>query len=815
MFKSYITIALRQLKKQQLYSLIKIGGFALSIAACLLISLYIKDELSYDRQYPHSDRLYRVVGIYKDDEVHRGTSFPAPFSGALMRDFPEVEKAGGIMANPLFYGAGSNQVKAEKQVENTYEEGFTYADQEFMDVLGVPVVYGNPAHLLDEPYTIVITQRKAEQFFPHQNPVGKIFYLNNDRAHPYKISGVIADTRSSALQFDFYLTLKNVVLFPGEADYWGANNHETYVLLKPGVDAKTFVHRMRDQVVAKYMIPVMRESGNKNAAEEVKKVNLELQPINDIYLRSYGIGDDLPRHGDIRFVWMFGGIAAFILVIACINFINLSTARSANRAKEVGLRKVVGSNRGSLIKQFLAESLVYSLFSFLLAVALAWAILPWFNRLAAKSLTMPWGQWWLYPVMLVAAFLIGIAAGLYPAFYLSDFKPIKVLKGQIARGSRNNALRSVLVVFQFTTSIILIIGTLVIYRQMQYILHRKVGFDKDQVLLIQGTNTLSDPNAFKEELSGLAQVKSVSISDYLPVSGGKRNGNAFYHFKDGNASTNKASDAPYYAQYWITDYDYIPTMGMHLIEGRNFSKDMASDSAAVIISQTFAKKMGLGPHPVGQTIKHFDTPMHIIGLVQDFNYESMRDQIEGVCLSLGISPSVISVKMNTANVGTLLPEVIARWKKFAPDQPIRYTFLDERFKGMYADVQRQGSIFTSFTVLAIIIACLGLFALSAFMAEQRTREVSIRKVLGATATQLVAMMSRDFLVLVLIAFLIATPVARWGMQHWLQSFVFRIELHWWFFALAGLLVLVIALATISFQAVKTAILNPVEGLRAE
>jgi putative ABC transport system permease protein len=815
MLKSYITIALRQLKKQRMYSLIKIGGFALSIAACLLIALYIKDELSYDRQYPHSDRLYRVIGVYKGDDEGRGSDFPAPFSKALMMDFPEVEKAGSLMPNPLFYGAGSNEVKAENQMENSYEEGFTYADQEFMDALGVPIVYGNPAHLLDEPNTVVITRRKADKYFPRQNPVGKVLYLNNDRTHPYKISGVIADSRSSVLQFDFYLTLKNVVLFPGESTWWGANNHETYVLLKPGVDPKTFVHHMRDHVVTKYMIPVMLESGNKNAAGDSKKIDMELQPISDIYLKSYGIGDDLPTHGDIRFVRMFGGIAAFILIIACINFINLATARSANRAKEVGLRKVVGSGRGSLIQQFLAESLVYSLFSFILAVVLAWAILPWFNRLAAKSLTMPWGQWWLFPVMLVSAFVIGIAAGLYPAFYLSNFKPIKVLKGEVSRGSRNNALRSVLVVFQFTTSIILIIGTLVIYRQMQYILHRKVGFDKDQVLLIQGTNTLSDPSAFKDQLSNLAQVKSVSISDFIPVSGGKRNGNAFYHFKGSNAAADKVSDAPYYAQYWTTDYGYIPTMGMHLLEGRNFSKDMAGDSAAVIINQAFAKKMGLGPHPVGQTIKHFNDPVHIIGVVEDFNYESMRDQIEGVCLSLGLSSSVISVKMNTADVGTLIPEVTTRWKKFAPDQPLRYTFLDERFKGMYADVQRQGSIFTSFAVLAIIIACLGLFALSAFMAEQRTKEVSIRKVLGATAAQLMAMMSRSFVVLVFIAFLIAAPVAWWGMQHWLQSFVFRIELNWWFFALAGLLVLVIALATISFQAVKTAIMNPVDGLRSE
>ena len=815
MLKSYITIAFRQLKKQQLYSLIKIGGFALSIAACLLIALYIKDELSYDRNYPHSDRLYRVIGVYKDGDVNRGTDFPSPFSKALMMDFPEVEKAGRLMPNPLFYGAGSNEVKPENKEENTYEEGFTYADQEFMEVLGAPVLYGNPAHLLDEPNTLVITQRKADKYFPRQNPVGKLLYLNNDKTHPYKITGVIADSKASALQFDFYLTLKNVVLFNGESDYWGANNHEVYVLLKPGVDAKAFAGRMQDHIISKYVIPNMLSSGNKNAVADSKKMGLELQPVSDIYLKSTNIYDDLPTHGDIRFVWMFGGIAAFILVIACINFINLSTARSANRAKEVGLRKVIGSYRSSLIKQFLAESIVYSFLSFVLALALAWGILPFFNQLASKSLTMPWGQWWLFPLLLASTLIVGVVAGLYPAFYLSDFQPIKVLKGQVARGSRASTLRGVLVVFQFTASIILIISTLVIYHQMQFLLHRKVGFDKDQVLLIQGTNTLPDPKSFQDELSKLSQVKSVSISDYLPVSGAKRNGNGFYHYSGGKTPTDAALSAPCYAQYWIADYDYLSTMGMNLVEGRNFSRDMASDSAAVIINQAFAKKMGLGPHPVGQTILHFGTPVHIVGLVEDFNYESMRDKIDGVCIGLGISPSIISVKMKTADVGSLIPQVTALWKKFSPDQPIRYTFLDERFKGMYADVEKQGAIFTTFAVLAIIIACLGLFALSAFMAEQRTKEVSIRKVLGATSSQLMAMMSKDFVVLVMIAFLIAVPIAWWGMSNWLQNFVYRIDLEWWVFALAGIIVLIIAIATISFQAIKTALSNPIKGLRAE
>ena len=404
-----------------------------------------------------------------------------------------------------------------------------------------------------------------------------------------------------------------------------------------------------------------------------------------------------------------------------------------------------------------------------------------------------------------------MAAGLYPAFYLSDFKPIQVLKGQVARGARNSTLRSVLVIFQFTTSIILIIGTFAIYRQMQFIMNKNVGFDKDQVLLIQGTNTMGDDDvrAFKNELLKLSQVKSVSIGDYLPVGGSKRNGNSFY--KDGKAQEEK----PYFAQFWIADYDYIETMGMHLLEGRNFSKDMASDTAATIINQTFAKKLGLGDHPVGQIIMHYGQKLRVIGVLKDFNFESFRDDIDGVSLFLGLSPSVVSVKMKTADVGNILPQVTALWKKMAPDQPLRYTFMDDSFKNMYADVQKQASIFTSFATLAIIIACLGLFALSAFMAEQRSKEVSIRKVLGASVTELTSLLSRDFVKLVLIALVIASPIAWWGMNKWLQNFIFRIEIHWWFFAIAGLLVIVIALATISFQAIKAAMVNPIKNLRSE
>jgi putative ABC transport system permease protein len=516
-------------------------------------------------------------------------------------------------------------------------------------------------------------------------------------------------------------------------------------------------------------------------------------------------------HSDIRFIWLFGAIAVFILLIACINFINLSTAKSANRAKEVGLRKVLGSYRSSLVTQFLTESILYSGVSFILGLLIAWGALPAFNKLAAKSLTMPWEQWWLVPVILVSALVVGTLAGLYPAFYLSRFRPAQVLKGSIANGSRSPILRNGLVVFQFATSIILIIGTIVIYSQTQFILNRKRGFDKDQVMVLQGTNTLGDANikTFKDQLSQIASVKSVSISDYLPIENSRRNTNPF--FKEGR----EKEDQSVGAQIWDVDEGYLPTLGIKLVEGRNFSYGMASDTAgeSVIVNQNFAKSLRL-VNPVGKRITN-GRVFTIIGVVEDFNFNSMRRDIGGMVLHFGISPSMMTVKFRGSNARKTVADVSALWKKFAPDQPIRYTFLDDEFASMYADVIRMGNIFTSFAVLAIIIACLGLFALSAFMAEQRSKEIGVRKVLGASVNGITTLLSIDFVKLVLLAFLIASPIAWWAMTKWLQDFAYKVTISWWMFAAAGGCAILIALITVSFQSVKAALANPIKSLRSE
>jgi putative ABC transport system permease protein len=497
------------------------------------------------------------------------------------------------------------------------------------------------------------------------------------------------------------------------------------------------------------------------------------------------------------------------LIIACINFINLSTAKSANRAKEVGLRKVVGSQRSGIISQFLTESVMFSVFSFVLGILIAWLVLPYFNTVASKSIVLPWSQWWFVPTLVVSAIIVGVAAGLYPSFYLSAFKPVSVLKGDVSRGSKNSILRNSLVVFQFTTSIILIIGTFIIYKQMDYIRNSKLGYDKDQVLVLQSTHTLGDQViSFKNELLKLSQVKSVSISDYLPVAGTKRNGNSMYN--EGKTT----EEAGLSSQVWIVDHDYLKTMGIKLLKGRNFSPDFAGDSMSVVINKTLADRLGI-KEPDGRRITNGWEHFTVVGIVEDFNFESMRQQINGLVLKPGTSPSMVSVKMTGADMSQTIPAITAIWKKFSPNQSIRYSFLDEKFASMYKDVQRMQQIFTSFAILAVIIACLGLFALSAFMAEQRRKEISIRKVLGATVTQVTSLLSKDFVKLVLIALVVACPIAWWAMNKWLQDFVYKTDINWWIFAGAGVTVIVIALATVSFQSIAAALRNPAKSLRSE
>jgi putative ABC transport system permease protein len=804
MFNYYFKIAWRNLRKNTLYSSIKIGGLAVGIAACLLIALYIHDEMNADSHYKNRNRIFRVVAVNTNKGITvKFTFLPPPVAKALQEDYPEVEKAGRYLESELF-GAGGNQIRRIDHKENVYEDKIVYFDQELLDILEIPMVYGNPLHALDQPNTMVISKKKADKYFPGENPVGKTMIINNDLHRIYKIGGVMPDfPATSHIQYDFLLTLKD---FRGTAFNWMNYNYHTYVLLRPETNAEQLEKKLSD-ITHKYFLPSVRASGDAAFEKILEKLGFKLQPVQDIHLRSADISDGL-LHGDIRFIWSFGGIAVFILLIACINFINLSTAKSANRAKEVGVRKVAGSHGRDLIKQFMTEAFLISFLSCISGIFLAMLFLPYFNLLSAKSLVIPWAAWWFFPILLLTIFMVGMLAGIYPSFYLSSFKPISVLKGNLSMGSKNSGIRSFLVIFQFAISLILIVATLVVYRQMEYIFHKNVGFDKAQVLLLHGANTMGDKiTAFKKELLDLPQVQHVSISDYLPVRGTKRNGNTFYE-------TGKfGQDVRASGQIWLVDHDYIKTLGIKLIEGRDFSVGKASEEQSVIINQKMTKKLGLET-PIGARISN-GMIWTVIGVVEDFHFESCKEEIQPICLVLGNSPNIVSVKLKTPDISGSVNSITKTWKEFSPDQPIRYTFLDENFARMYEDIQRMARIFTSFSVLAVFIACLGLFALSAFMIEQRKKEIGIRLVLGSSLGNIFRLLTKDFIQLVLVSLTIAMPVAWYLMQKWLQDYTYRTKLSWDIFFIAGMIAVFIALLTISYQSLRAALIKPVDSLKSE
>jgi putative ABC transport system permease protein len=802
MYKSYFKIAWRNMTAQKMYTLIKIGGFAIGLSTCIVIALFIQHELSYDKHYQDGKNIYRAYNQWKEG---RGTSFPAPFAGLMKENFPEIELAARLIPYD-WYNAGSNLVRVEDQSENVYEERFAYADPELLEILEMPMVFGNRKTALRDPNTIVISKKKADKFFPNQDPVGKTIVLNDDVNSRYTIGGVIEDFKpTSHLQFDFFLTLTGKEFWQGEQTSWCCWNYNPYIKVRPGTDPRELEKKMLaiKNIYLEYLI----KEKNQYLEEERKYHTFRLQPVSDIHLYSDGMYDIIP-HGDIRYIWMFGGIAIFILLLACINFVNLSTARSANRAREVGLRKVVGSYRSSLVHQFLGESILYSIISFALALVILWIGLPYFNQLAGKTIIVPWNAWWFFPLMVGAAFVVGVVAGLYPSFYLSSFKPIDVLKGSIARGMKNSTTRSAMVVFQFTTSIILIVGTFVIYRQMDFMLTTKIGYDKEQVLLVHGANTLDkQKESFKNEMLKLSAVQSVTTSRYLPVEGTKRDQNQFW--RDGKSQEEKGVGA----QAWWVDEDYISTMGMKLVAGRNFQKDLASDSSSVIVNQSFVKQFGFA-NPIGQRIMNWRS-WNIVGVVEDFNYDNMKGKIQPLVFLRGDNGNIASIKLNTSDMQDAIESISATWKKFMPHQAIRYSFLNENYARMYDDVRRTGNIFASFAILAIIVACLGLFALSAFMVEQRNKEISIRLVLGASLQNIFRLLTDQFMRLVIISFVLAVPLSWYMMNVWLQDYEYKIKMGWDVFAMSGLLALVIALLTVSYQSIRAALASPASSLRSE
>jgi putative ABC transport system permease protein len=808
MIKNYLKIAFRSLQKNKGFTAINVFGLALGLATCLLIVFYVVDELSYDKYNVNVNRIYRVNEDLKlgDNKMQYAVCM-APLAQTLKNDFPEVENTARLK------NIGGMHVT--KGAESILEYNALFADPSVFDVFTLPVIYGDKKTALIEPNTVVITENIAKKYFGRLNVVGENLIIDGNLQKPIKVTAVIENIpEQSHFRADFLVSMSSNP--DSRSIEWLRSDYNTYVLMRKDADYKKLEAKF-PQFLRKYSGGQMQQELNMsyNTFESNGSFfRLNMIPLTDIHLHSNLTGE-LGINGSVQYIYIFSAIAIFILLIACVNFMNLSTARSANRAKEVGVRKVLGSARKHLIFQFLAESTMVTFIAVIIALAVAMMILPAFNHFADKNILVNLHTLiWLAPSALIAIVIIGFLAGLYPAFFLSAFNPMQVLKGKISTGFKGGALRSFLVVFQFSISIFLIIGTLVINNQLHYIQNRDLGYNRNQVLIIKHAFELGDhAKTFKQEIKQLPGVSNTTLSGYLPTTSNRGTG-IFY--KEAVADPKKSI----FPQIWSVDEDYIGTMSMKIKSGRDFSAQMPSDSNAIVINETAAKFLGFSD-PVNKIVYRSSggpnptyKPYTIIGMVKDFNFSSLRNNISPVVMQLNTDNSSLSIKVSTANIPALLSQIEGKWKAFTPAH-FQYAFMDQDFDAMYRSEQRIGTIFIAFTTLAIVIACLGLFGLAAFAAEQRTKEIGIRKVLGASIASIAGMLSKDFIKLICISIIISTPFSWYFMQQWLQDFAYRINIEWWMFVIAGLAALLIAFITISFQSIKAALANPVKSLRSE
>jgi ABC-type antimicrobial peptide transport system permease subunit len=785
MFYNYLKIALRNLKRQKGYSLINIAGLAIGMASAILILLWIQDELSYDRFHQYSDRLYRVTDYekYSNGEEVFFSMNPADLAPTLLETYPEIINTCRLrtIGNVVFQ-YGDNRFN---------ESGLGFVDPSFLKMFTFPLIGGSPENLLSDPNSLVITEEMAKKYFENENPIGKTISIDN--RIDFIVAGVMENMPSNShLNLNFLVPFETIKEFGHgyEITGWNSWAYTTYVLLEDQTDYRELSHKMSN-IVQKY--------------QDEAIVSLSLQPVTDIHLRSgrmWGIGGT----GDIKYVYIFAIISGFILLLACINFMNLATARAGNRAKEVGLRKAIGAYRKEIILQFYSESFIISAISLLFSVLLVMEFLPIFNSLSGKELRFDLlGNKSIFLIILTVATVTGFISGSYPALFLSSFKPIKVLKGTLALGSKSTIFRKLLVSFQFMLTIVLIIGTIVVNRQLYFIKNQKLGFNKEQVLCVKLQGNLNQKlDILKGELKKIPDVTDVSGVSQPPSR--IRTSTIISEWEG------RDSDDQFLMYLMSADHDFLNTMEIEIGQGRYFSRELKTDtSEGIIVNEAAVRAMGM-KSPLGKKI--FDN--RIIGMVKDFHFYSLHSKIGP--LAIYFDPRKIEqllVRVNSANISPTINAIETSWKKLVPAFPIQYTFLDEQIDDLYRSEQRVEKVVNTFSFLALLIACLGLFGLASYTAEQRTKEVGIRKVLGASASGIVLLLSKEFTRYVIIANLIAWPTAYLVLNKWLQNFAYHIDLSWWFFLSAGMLALIIAVLTVSWQAIRVAITNPVKALRYE
>ena len=802
MIKNYFKIAFRNMLKNKAFASINIFGLAVGFTCCLLISVFLFDELSYDKFPKDAQNIYRVELNVGNKDFYSGVDVAV--GKGMKAAYPEIADFARLSQwKNVFVKYGDKQVK---------EPAVAYVDPNFFQFFSIPLAEGNVATALSEPNTIVLSKEAAKRYFGSADPLGKMLIVNNDTSRPCKVTGILGALAGNLhFDFDFYSNLSDN---PAHQT-WSNVGMYTYAKLVNGADPKKLEAKF-PQLVAEHVVPEIQRDMGVSLSEAQKSIAsfvFYLKPVSQIHLYSAN-KDELSINGSIKYVYIFGALAFFIILLAAVNFTNLSTAASIQRSKEVGIRKVMGSAKKQLVFQFLSESLLLSLFAYVIALGFVYLTLPFFNNLSGKQFSFAdFIQLKVVLASLLFVFVIGILAGVYPAFFLSSFNIISTLKGKKNTTPKSSRyLRSSLVVFQFAVSIALIICTIVVYKQLHFMQNKELGFDKTQGLVINDTYLIGkSQEAFKQQLLRDSRVVSATLTRDVPVGSAVNDGTQAY----AKSNTGNESRAEIHINKYYVDYDYLKTLGMHMKAGRYFSPDFA-DSTAVILNEAAVKEFGINGDPVGQSIvTSGQHEFNIIGVVKDFHYASLKEKIAPLTMMLGRNTGGIIVKIKTADIEGLLASFKNTWDSYNPGGPFSYNFMDDKFEAVYKAEKRTGQIFSVFALISIIIASLGLFGLSAYSIALRTKEIGVRKVLGASISQVVILLSKDFLLMVLLAFIVAVPVTWLAMHNWLQEFAYRINIGWMVFALAGAAALLIAFTTVSFQAIKASLANPVKSLRSE
>ncbi len=824
MIKNYLKIAGRSIVRNKVNTVINIAGLATGITCVIFIMFYVQDELRYDRFFKHANRIYEVnvEGNFGGQEFLSGTT-PPPTGAALTNTFPEIE------TYTRMFGAGNQVVRYQNNEDEQYfnEKNIFGVDSNFFQVFDYKLLQGNAATCLLQPNSVVITEQTAKKYFGKQNSIGKTLLFDDDRK-PFTVTAVLLNPPSqSSVQFDMLRPLASFPLVERFSWSWVWLQTITFVKLRDNIANDALAMQ---KLEARFPAMIKQQAANAfkrvgQPLEELEKkggkYKLHLQPLTAIHLHSAGVGSRLTTLSDIKYVYIFSVIAFFIIILACVNFMNLTTAQSAKRAKEVGIRKVLGSVKTQLIKQFFTEAYIHTIIATLVAFVLVLVLMKPFNQLSGKTLSFDLlfsNNNLLYLAVLII--ITGILAGSYPAFYLTSFKPALVLKGKLSTTNFGNLfLRNGLVIFQFTISIMLIVCTIIIFQQLQFTRNKNMGLNKDNVIVIANTNRLgTSEETFRQQVAGLPHVKSASATTSIPTQN---------TFTDGYVpveSDNEKTVKDISLSSFMVDYDFVPTLQLQILKGRNFSGDF-SDSTSVIINEAALKQIGW-KQPLGQYLQYpgsgdDNMKFKVIGVVKDFNVQSLHNVIVPFALfhssskTYDIGYSCIIARVKPGETNSVINKLESKWKSFAPATPFDYSFLDEEFNALYQSDRRMGSVFGIFTMLSIFVACLGLFGLATYTAERRTKEIGIRKVLGASVHGIVGLLSQDFLKLVFIAAIVAFPLAWWAMNKWLEDFVYRIDIGWGAFFIAGLAALLITLFTVSYQAIKAALENPVTSLRTE